>query len=183
MGTKETIINGFIQLAIKKQSVNISVIELCQYTHISRRSFYNYFLDRHEVIEEIFISRVEETIKECLQNKMETTAFLIQVYHSYLKDKSFFVIAMKEDGQNSLFDTIISRMQVVFETLFKEIIGDRKELEYQSYKYASSSAMLLKKWMNDGMVESPEFITKIYLASLNDYEQKHEEIVNKQYEW
>ena len=183
MGTKEKILNGFMQLVVKNQTVNISVIDLCNYLHISRRSFYNYFFDRQEVVEEIFINKIEETIKKCLEDKMQTKDFLIQVYYSFLKDKSFFVVAIKEDGQNSLFDTMILRMQIVFKILFKEIIDDKRELEYLSHKYASSSAMLLKKWMKDGMIESPEFITKIYLSSYNDYEDKHEEIISKQHNW
>lgn len=183
LNVKEKIIKGFIELSIKRHSVDISISYLCQYIHISRRSFYNYFLDRYDVIERIFIDTIEKTIKECLENKMETKEFITQVYYSFLRNKSFFTIAIEEEGQNSLFDTMIERMQNVFDILFKDIISDKKELEYLSYKYASSSAMLLRKWMEDGMNESPEFITKIYLDSYDDYEYKHEEIINKKYQW
>ena len=45
---------------------------------------------------------------------------------------------------------------------------DKKKLDYLSYKYAASSAMLLKKWMHEGMEESAEFLAEIYLSSIQD---------------
>ena len=43
--------------------------------------------------------------------------------------------------------------------------------------------MLLKKWLNNGMVESPEFMTEVYLDSHKNYENMHESIINKKTNW
>lgn len=179
MNIKERIMSGVIELVTQKQTTHISITDLCRHIQISRRSFYNYFLDKYDVIEEIFICRIEKTILSCLKNDVKTEDCLIQMYYSFLKDRDFFIVAIKETGQNSLFDTMIIRTKDLFQKLFQSFIADDKELDYLSYKYASSQAMLLKKWIQDGMKESPQFMTRIYLASLKDDECRRQEILDK----
>ena len=74
-------------------------------------------------------------------------------------------------------------MEIVFNIIFCDIIENKTELEYLSYKFASLQAMLLKKWMKNGMKESPEFMTQMYLVSIEDYENKHNEIVERKHIW
>ena len=109
--------------------------------------------------------------------------FITEIYKAFFKNKNFFIVAIKDDEQNSLFDTIIERNQIVFSYLYKDIIQDQIKLDYLSYKYASTQVMLLKKWLNNGMVESPEFMTEVYLDSHKNYENMHESIINKKTNW
>lgn len=183
MNTKEKIIKNYIALVVAQNTTNISVKVLCEFSNISRKTFYNYFSDRQMIIEEIFLNNIELTIKNCLKYGMLTRQFLIAVYSAFLEEKQFFEIAINDDGQNSLFDTIISRSTKIFETLFVEHIQDDKRLKYLSYKFAVAFAMLLRKWLSDGMTESPEFIADIYLASYDDFEHYHNEIVKRKHTW
>lgn len=179
MTTKEKIKDAFIALAIEKQTVKISVKDIVKRAKISRRSFYNYYADRQSITEDIYIETIESTIKECFDKKMTTEMFITEIYKAFFKNKNFFIVAIKDDEQNSLFDTIIERNQIVFSYLYKDIIQDQIKLDYLSYKYASTQVMLLKKWLNNGMVESPEFMTEVYLDSHKNYENMHESIINK----
>jgi len=179
MTTKEKIKDAFIALVIEKQTVKISVKDIVKRAKISRRSFYNYYADRQSITEDIYIETIESTIKECFDKKMTTEMFITEIYKAFFKNKNFFIVAIKDDEQNSLFDTIIERNQIVFSYLYKDIIQDQIKLDYLSYKYASTQVMLLKKWLNNGMVESPEFMTEVYLDSHKNYENMHESIINK----
>ena len=114
---------------------------------------------------------------------MTTEMFITEIYKAFFKNKNFFIVAIKDDEQNSLFDTIIERNQIVFSYLYKDIIQNQIKLDYLSYKYASTQVMLLKKWLNNGMVESPEFMTEVYLDSHKNYENMHESIINKKTNW
>lgn len=183
MATKEKIKKAFIELVIENHTIKISVKDIVEKAKISRRSFYNHYVDRQSITEDIYIETIEKTIKDCFNNKMTTEMFIIEVYKAFLKKKEFFLIAIKDNEQNSLFDTIIDRSQIVFSHLFKDIIQDERRLHYLSYKYASSQVMLIKKWIIDGMNESPEFMTEIYLDSHNKYEDKHETIININTNW
>ncbi len=183
MKTKERIIENYISLVVEQNTTNISVKDLCEFTNISRKTFYNYFSDRQMIIEEIFLNNIELTIKNCLKYGMLTRQFLIAVYNAFLENKQFFKIAINDEGQNSLFDTIISRSAIIFKSLFAEHIQDDKRLKYLSYKFAVDFAMLLRKWLSDGMTESPEFIVDIYLASYDDFEHYHNEIAQRKHNW
>lgn len=183
MTTKEKIKNAFITLVIKNQTIKISVKDIVEKANISRRSFYNYYVDRQSITEDIYIETIESTIKECFDKKMTTEMFITEIYKAFFKNKNFFIVAIKNDEQNSLFDTIIERNQRVFSYLYKDIIQDKIKLDYLSYKYASTQVMLLRKWINKGMIESPEFMTEIYLDSHKNYENIHESIINKKTNW
>ncbi len=164
MTTKEKIKDAFIALIIEKQTVKISVKDIVKRAKISRRSFYNYYADRQSITEDIYIETIESTIKECFDKKMTTEMFITEIYKAF-------------------FNTIIERNQIVFSYLYKDIIQDQIKLDYLSYKYASTQVMLLKKWLNNGMVESPEFMTEVYLDSHKNYENMHESIINKKTNW
>ena len=155
MTTKEKIKDAFIALVIEKQTVKISVKDIVKRAKISRR----------------------------FDKKMTTEMFITEIYKAFFKNKNFFIVAIKDDEQNSLFDTIIERNQIVFSYLYKDIIQNQIKLDYLSYKYASTQVMLLKKWLNNGMVESPEFMTEVYLDSHKNYENMHESIINKKTNW
>ena len=183
MDIKEKIKESYISLVVEKKTIKISVKEIVERAQISRRSFYNYFPDRQAITEYIYIDTIEKTIKECFEKKYTTEMFITEVYRCFLEDKDFFVLAMNEDGQNSLTETIIERSQIVFSHLFKDIIFDKVRLEYLSYKYASSQVLLIQKWVKGGMKESPEFMTEVYLDSHTFYEDQHESIISKNTNW
>ena len=183
MLVQEKIKKAFISLVIENQSIKIPVKDIVSRAKISRRSFYNYYPDRQAITEDIYIDTIERTIKTCFDKKLTTEIFVTKIYQAFLDNKDFFIIAIKENNQNSLFETIIERNKIVFIHLFKDVIEDQNKLEYLSYKYAATQVMLLKKWLMSGMIESPAFMTEIYLDSHQNYESIHESIINKKTNW
>ena len=183
MLVQEKIKKAFISLVIENQSIKIPVKDIVSRAKISRRSFYNYYPDRQAITEDIYIETIESTIKTCFDKKLTTEIFVTKIYQAFLDNKDFFIIAIKENDQNSLFETIIERNKIVFIHLFKDVIEDQNKLEYLSYKYAATQVMLLKKWLMSGMIESPAFMTEIYLDSHQNYESIHESIINKKTNW
>ena len=154
MNSKEKIIEKYIDLVLKKKSPDISVTELCEKTGISRNTFYHYFQDRYAVVEAIFINDVEEPMKMGFEMKIHSETVTSIMYRNFLRKKEFYMIVMREEGRN---------------TLFENVTEDKRRAEYLSYKYSSTQAMLIKKWMSDGMKETPEFMADIYFSELHDY--------------
>ena len=166
MNTKDMIIQSYIDLVIQKKTTHVKVAEICDHADISRKTFYNYFVDKQQILECIFCEEIEKTMVNGLQYPINEKEEVIATYNSFLKQMDFFMIAMKCEGQNSLFDIIIQRCSSFCRDLYDPYFKDKKKLEYLSYKYAATSAMLLKKWMNEGMEESAEFLADIYLSSI-----------------
>ena len=88
---------------------------------------------------------------------------------SFYKNKEFYCYDIKDESQNSLFHTIISRLTAYNMKLYKEHFPE-EGMEYYAYKYASMQAMLLKKWMNEGMVVEPRKMAEYFL---NDIHGEH----------
>lgn len=181
MNSKEKIINSFIALVLQNKSSDISVKDICNSAKISRKTFYNYFSDSHKIIECFFIEKIEKTIEDCLKYKLTTEKFLLNVYYSFVEDKDFFTIAIKENGQNSLFDIMIERTTSIFNELLNDYIADKTRLDYLSFKFATEQTMLIKKWLCDGMQQSPEFLLDIYLTSYKEFEIFHESIMKRKH--
>lgn len=181
MNSKERIINSFIALVLQNKSADISVKDICDSAKISRKTFYNYFSDSHQIIEHFFCDKIEKTITDCLKYKLTTNEFLLNVYNSFMNDKDFFTIAIKENGQNSLLDIMIDRTSFIFNNLFKDVIADKVKLDFLSYKFAVEQTMLIKKWLCEGMQQSPEFLLEISLASYREFEIYHETIMKKKH--
>ena len=173
MKTKEKIFEAYIELVLKKKNANIPVTEICEKVGICRKTFYRYFRDRYAIIEDLFIDDIETPLKISLRIHTSNEYYVQMIYQSFLAKRDFYLIAIKEEGNNSLFENIISRLiELNLETL--PLAGfTGTELEYLSFKFSSTQALLLKKWILGGMKESPEFMAKIYLTSLPDRSMLH----------
>lgn len=167
MLTKRAIMDGYIDLVIEKGTSEISVTEICSRCNVSRKTFYYYFTDRFDLLENIFIEEVEAPLKESMEKRQEAKDYLLNFYDHFLLNRSFYIIAIKENGQNSLFEDIIARIEKINMKRLEKYYPDLKQREYTSYKFAASQAMLLKKWISEGMAESPEFLAEVFMSTLS----------------
>ncbi|MGN0627132.1 MAG: TetR/AcrR family transcriptional regulator [Oscillospiraceae bacterium] len=167
MLTKHAIMDGYMELVVSKGTSEVSVTEICRKCNVSRKTFYYYFVDRYDLLEQIFVEEVEAPLKESMETEQEPKDYLLNFYNHFLLNKSFYIIAIKENGQNSLFENIIERLEKVNMVRIEKYYPDIRQREYISYKFAASQAMLLKKWISEGMDESPEFMAEVFLASLS----------------
>ena len=115
MNSKSKITDSYINLVLQNKSANVTVKDICEAAGVSRKTFYNYFSDSHQIIEHFFCDKIEKTITDCLKYKLTTNEFLLNVYNSFMNDKDFFTIAIKENGQNSLLDIMIDRTSFYFQ--------------------------------------------------------------------
>ena len=132
MNSKSKITDSYINLVLQNKSANVTVKDICEAAGVSRKTFYNYFSDSHQIIEHLFCDKIEKTIADCLKYKLTTEKFLLNVYYSFAEDKDFFTIAIKENGQNSLLDIMIDRTSFIFNNLFKDVIADKAKLDFLS---------------------------------------------------
>ncbi len=173
MNSKEKIIEKYIELVLKKRTPDISVTEICEETGICRKTFYRHFRDRYAIIEDIFVNDIEVPLRMCLRINAGNDYYVQMIYQSFLTKKDFYIIAIREEGNNSLFENIISKLMVLNYEELPQIGWNGAELEYLSYKFATTQAFLLRKWIRGGMKESPEFMARIYLTGLPDRSMLH----------
>ena len=158
---KTKITESFINLSLQKKTTKIPVRHLCEHIGISRTTFYKYFKDTYEIIESVFMQDVFQPMETLFESHITPKLIIQGWYMNFYRHKDFFILAMKEDGQNSLFFTITNALTEYNKNLYASILaGD--DLEYYSYKYAAIQAMLMRKWLQDGMKISPDKMTEYF---------------------
>lgn len=164
MDTKRKIMQQYINLALEEKTTKISVRKLCESTGISRTTFYKYFKDCYDIIETVFLEEVLEPMDVLLKNGVDGKTVLENWYLGFYKNKDFFILAIREDGQNSLFFTIVNTLTEYNKNIYKSIYsGD--DLEYYSYKFAATQAMLMRKWLVEGMKVSHKKMAEYFFSS------------------
>lgn len=161
MDTKRLIVDAYLSLVTKAYRTNITVKEICLKADVSRTTFYKYFKDSYNIVEHIFIQDAMYSLEPLVNCDLSSTTIMENWYLSFYRHKEFYLIAIKENGQNSLFDTVLNVVEEYNRKLF-EPYASGDDLDYYSYKYSSLQAMLLKKWMIDGMKVKPGEIAKYF---------------------
>ena len=167
MNIKERIVNKYIELVIQSKTSKITVKYLCEELQISRTTFYKYFRDPYQIIETILINDSLNVMKALIDANLDSMTIAEGWYIEFYKNKDFYYYAIKDETQNSLFNTLINKLTEFNEELYNSFFP-KEYSEYYAYKYASLQAMLLKKWILDGMKISPKKMAEIFLHDITD---------------
>lgn len=164
--TKKAIISTFLQLLSKHSLDKITVKDIVEQCGINRNTFYYYYRDIYDLIEDIF--RIEiQNIRENLDDNasfydelhlgvrliLENKTFITHIYHSRSKD----VI------EQYLYDVVDSFIQKFVEQKAVELnIKDKTNicLIYDWYRYSIIGVLL--EWIRSDNGSDPEaFIRKV----------------------
>ena len=99
-GIEKKILDGFIRLLEKKPIEQIAVIEICEEAGVSKRSFYNYYCDKYDVILKV------QTIPEMQDDDTEVSIATLENYFRrryrwLLEHRGFLKNISLYFGQNS----------------------------------------------------------------------------------
>lgn len=106
MNTKEAIINSAFELLEIKPFKEIIIEDILQKANVSRRTFYKYFLDKHDLMHEYF----KLNIGNILINQFDGSNWyeLTKQCFDYFLSRSAFLSNVKDiNGQNSLWEFLI----------------------------------------------------------------------------
>ena len=104
ISVKEILANGMLELCEIKSLEKITIKELLIKTGVSRQTFYNHFLDKNDLIQYIYLSKI---IPEYSDNQVENMNFhdsllaslkRMKEYHNFMKQACLI------DTQNCLKD-------------------------------------------------------------------------------
>lgn len=163
METKQKIIDTYKILVRENKTADISVAEICRRTEISRKTFYNYFKDRYELLEKIMFDEIEKPLLQGIKQGFTYNETIYLVFENLLLEKDFYKIALMEDCQNSLFDSLTECLSKIIAQCNDRTGFTEEEIEFINYKYAALMVMLIRKWIKSGMKQSPEFMRNVVM--------------------
>lgn len=163
---KEKLIIGFRRLVMKKNLEKLTVAEICEHANVSRKTFYTYFKDKNDIIEQIVRHSLTQPFAELRKlyvlHDMAPSVIMEWLYQRIYEDRDFYMEISRFNGQNSFEEFLLKHTTNMLENALSTVNMSDLDKEYTIYFYASSHTALLIKWIRDGMVVSPAKMASFY---------------------
>ena len=166
--TKKAIRISLLKLLEKNEIEKISVKDICELCEITRNTFYYYYSDIYQVLEELLKTEADNVIMKNQEYDSFEEEFL-QRYHLILEYKQ----AVYHLYHSKNRDMILKYFCDVTEDFVKkyvknEAVGTKlseDDVNYVTYFYSNSIIGTTLRWLHDGMKDSQEEL--IYRLSLS----------------
>jgi AcrR family transcriptional regulator len=156
--------DAFVDMLSQKSYVDITVTDIVNTAQVARVSFYRNFNSISDVIDYItdelaneFIDKILPVLNSNDENKWRE--FLFDFINNALNNRGK-IEAINLQNTAVLFSHLNTKMQMYVNVNSNKTISDK----YTSYVKACLINNVVKKWIDDGMVETPEEIIN-YLMS------------------
>lgn len=172
MNSQELIEQSFKDLLAKKSYQNVSVSEICDNAYISRKTFYNIFSCKEDIVASLFDKHAMKSLyafHDLLsyeESLLLPDSSITRLYESIYKERDYYMrLVSAKIGSNEAFLKAVTTAIYEFDLKHIPTLTDLESewaLDYAAYFFASSQAMLLEKWILDGMKVSPKELAELY---------------------
>ena len=161
---KKRMADAFVDMLSQKSYADITVTDIVNTAQVARVSFYRNFNSISDVVDYItdelaneFIDKILPVLNSNDENKWRE--FLFDFINNALNNRGK-IKAINLQNTAVLFSHLNTKMQMYVNVNSNKTISDK----YTSYVKACLINNVVKKWIDDGMVETPEEIIN-YLMS------------------
>ena len=150
----EKIERVFINLLQTKDIGQISVTDICKQTNLNRSTFYANYIDIYDLADKIK-DKLERDFSDLFTREQLTDSNGALKMFRHIKEnqlfyKTYFKLGYDEKHQYYIWDS--DRAQKDFES---------KHIKYHIEFFRHGINAIIKMWLNDGCVESPEEMAEI----------------------
>lgn len=157
---KDIIINGLLDLNKSKQLESITIKQLLEKTGVSRQTFYNHFIDKNDLIQYVYDTKIVPDFNDKNMNIKFYQSLLIafinmKKYHKFMKE------ACMIEGQNSLKDYIFQHCKEFDLKWHQQLYGVKPmtdALRFATEYHATASTSMTLSWILSDMPVSCEDI-------------------------
>jgi AcrR family transcriptional regulator len=160
--TKHLLEHSLVELMQKYPISKISVKTLCEAADINRSTFYAHYTDQydllHQLEQEVIIELEKHVSKQVfLEQTEETVQVMIQILIYIAKNADLFKVLLSENGDTAFQrDIMILAQKKPISDLRNNKNIDVRTSEYLQSFVITGALSLVQKWLQDGIVESPE---------------------------
>lgn len=156
--SQEKIEKIFVELVQTKEIKDISVSDICKLAKVNRSTFYANYIDIYDLIDKIkekMISQFLEIYKEETETKEHSYNFL-KLFYNIKENQLFYKTYFKlEFDLSNTFSTSLYDEEMI------KFFRIPKNKDYHIAFFKAGLNAILKKWLDNGCLESPEEINEI----------------------
>lgn len=181
MDTRLVIENSFKELLIASSYKNVSVSDICKKAGISRKTFYEYFHSKEDIVRSYFERNSIESMR-FIHDSMEylspddlMRSQCAHLYYTVKKDSEYYMRLIGDglgDSGGVFVRGLTNAIYQYNHEVFDRTIGEHEDswrFEYSAYFFASSQAMYIKKWVQDGMKVPPDELSELYIKMTSGF--------------
>jgi AcrR family transcriptional regulator len=174
--TIDGVYQGLQRLLSRKSFSELSVADIIQEAGISRSTFYAHFSSKDDVLDSVCQSIFDHVFSSSLNkekdhdfsnsNVFDYAHYLTHIFCHFQEEKDLISLILL-DKENTLF---INKLKEEIRPLMKSIIGLNYD-KFASYpeemivnQMVDSFSSLLRYWMGTSCADSPEKMTKTFIA-------------------
>ena len=150
--TRQNLIDAFCILAEKKPVAKITISELVERAGYNRGTFYKYFRDIYDVLEEIeriIIGGVKENFRNNISPDNFKETFLTAFTKIQREQAVYFDLLLNPANKARFVDKIIAEISPVFMTTF-DLPPDNIRSKYLTEIYFTTVITALSTWISNG---------------------------------
>lgn len=166
--TRQAIMYSMLKLLQEKSIDKITVKDICEMCEINRNTFYYYYSDIYQVLEELIRTETEKSLKE----KQENHSFYedcLKKYHLILEYKKAVYHLYNSKNRDLILKYLYDITENYMEKyVMKEVEGKKlsaEDIQFIVDFYSNSMIGSILRWMQRGMMEKQEKL--IYRLSVS----------------
>ena len=166
MSAKEDIQEKFKNM-IKSSISHISISQICQEANVSRKTFYKYYDDIYDLIQQIIQHDLFEPLTQLSTmdhlKANDSITVLNSMYSTIYKQKDFYSHLYYRYKEEDVLKQCIFKENVKLNTvIFQNIHEDETEKNYHIHIAAMAGANLIEKWIVEDYSISSRQLAEIF---------------------
>lgn len=163
LNVKEILADGLLALCEDKKLESITIKQLLESTHVSKQSFYNHFLDKNDLIQYIYVTKIIPDFHDPLK-EINFFESMVEVFKRMKKYHQFMKQALLMEGQNCLKDYIFKHCKEFDLQFHQKRYGSQPmpdALRFATEYHATASSSMTISWVLSDMPTSCEEIARL----------------------
>lgn len=152
------------KLMKRKSLTDITVTELCEISGVGRRSFYRYYFDKYDLLQDLYYDFFFSKIK--INPDENFWDIVHQMIYQIYDDQDFFRHAFKVVEQNGFWEEAEKLLvPLLYKELPKQTIPEYDELaRFYTAEDVNTLLKLIVKWNNNNPCPPDEFAYKLQIS-------------------
>ena len=151
----------FVHLIQTKELNEITVSEICKNTKLNRSTFYANYLDIYDLADKIKDRLIEDVtdLYEDERTKGYNSNNFTKIFYLVKENPLFFKTYFKLES-----DIFTSNQKYLYDTNLSKLFYNDLYIDYHIVFFKAGFNAILKKWLDNGCIESPEELMDIIKA-------------------